>query len=73
MIYTRMQTRWEVNSDGDLICVASGDPAWRTVFRPSMDFPLTAETVARMLRDAFIMGADAKQSEMKAVLGLGRA
>lgn len=73
MSYSKMQTYWDVNSDGDLITVGSGDPAWRTVFRPSMDFPLTAETVARMLREAFIMGADAKQSEIKATLGLGRA
>ena len=73
MAYTKMQTRWEVNKDGDLIGVASGDPAWTTIARPSDEFPMSAERVASLMNYAFKIGADAKQSEMKSVLGLGNA
>ena len=69
--YAKKLTRWEPNSEGDLIHVGSGDPAWRTVATAANYFPLNAEAVARLMNHAFKLGMDAKAAEVKATLGLG--
>ena len=73
MTYTKMKTRWEVNEEGDLICVGSGDPAWRTVAENGSEFPMSAKYVAACMNRAFRVGADAKLAEIRAALGLGVA
>lgn len=73
MQYMKKLTRWEPNSEGDLVCVGSGDPAWRTIAMAAHYFPLNAESVARMMNHAFKLGMDAKAAEIKATLGLGDA
>lgn len=71
--YTKMKTSWEVNETGDLIFVGSGDPAWRTVLEDSINFPMSAEDVARHMNRAFRHGADAKLTEIRSMLGMGPA
>ncbi len=73
MTYTKMQTRWEVNDEGDLIFVGSGDPAWRTICENGTEFPMNVEDVARHMNRAFRVGADAKLAEIRSVLGMGPA
>ncbi len=73
MQYAKKLTRWEPNDNGDVVCVASGDPAWRTVATAAHYFPLDASSVARLMNYAFKLGMDAKAAEVKATLGLGGA
>ena len=71
--YTQMQTRWEANAEGDLIRVGSGDPAWRTVAENGSEFPMSAKDVAACMNRAFRLGAAAKLTEIRSVLGMGPA
>ena len=73
MRYTKMKTRWEVNAEGDLIHIGSGDPAWRTVTESSCEFPMSAKDVAAHMNRAFQVGADAKLAEIRSVLDIGPA
>lgn len=68
MTYTKMQTRWEANEEGDLIFVGSGDPAWRTVTEDAGEFPISAKKVAGLMNHAFRIGAEAKLAEIRSVL-----
>jgi len=63
-------TWWEVNDEGDLICVFHGDQHRRTVAVSKKDFPLQAYKVASLMNDAFDSGVRAKMQQIRTELGL---
>lgn len=63
-------TRWEVNDDGDVICVYRGDPNRRTYAVRKEDFPLPAWKVAHLMNDAFASGIRAKTEQIRTELAL---
>jgi len=63
-------TWWEVNDEGDLICVFHGDQHRRTVAVSKKDFPLQAYKVASLINEAFNSGVLVKTQQIRMELGL---
>ena len=58
-------TYWEVNNEGDVICVVHGDQHCRTIAVMKEDFPLPAWKVANLMNDAFKSGVTAKAQQIR--------
>jgi len=67
---SKMNTIWKVSEDRDLLFVGSGKDYWTNVYVSERQFPMEAGEVAYLLNKAFKLGAEAKQSEIQAVLGI---
>ena len=67
---TPTDTRWEVNDEGEVICVFHGDQHRRTIAVRANDFPLQAYKVASLMNDAFSSGVRAKAQQIRMELGL---
>ena len=63
-------TYWEVNEEGDVICVFHGDQHRRTIAVRKEDFPLPAWKVASLMNEAFDSGVKAKAQQIRRELGL---
>lgn len=70
-----LNTRWEVNEAGDLICEFEGDPSWCTTSLNSIDLDGPTKLgimklIAGRMNYAYQEGIKAKQNEFKEILGL---
>jgi hypothetical protein len=63
-------TYWEVNNEGEVICVFHGDQYRRTIAVWKEDFPLSAWKVADLMNEAFKSGVTAKTQQIRRELGL---
>ena len=63
-------TYWEVNNEGEVICVFHGDQHRRTIAVWKEDFPLPAWKVADLMNEAFKSGVTAKTQQIRRELGL---
>ena len=63
-------TYWEVNNEGEVICVFHGDQYRRTIAVWKEDLPLPAWKVADLMNEAFKSGVTAKTQQIRRELGL---
>lgn len=63
-------TRWEVNVEGEVICVYQGDQHRRTIAVRDTDFPMRPWQIANLMNDAFASGIKAKTEDIRRELGL---
>lgn len=70
-----LNTRWDLNDEGDIVCEFEGDSSWRTVAMAANYFEgckgtILMKKIANCMNHAYQLGIDAKQNELKEVLGL---
>lgn len=70
--FSQTKTTWEVNAAGDIVCVNSGDPTWRTtaVHKVHLDEGLQPWKIAHLMNEAFKAGMEAKSDELRRALGV---
>lgn len=62
-----MKARWDVNDNGDLVCVS--DPRFQTITVRADYFPLSASSVVALLEYAFECGMSEKAKQIREALG----
>ena len=63
-------TYWEVNKEGEIVCVYHGDQQRRTIAVRSTNFPMSPYQVASLMNNSFESGVRAKTEQIRRELGL---